>query len=229
MCNTPRMSRIATRSAGSATGRGGLHRHPLLPFVAGAACTLALVAVSVTYLDRPWAYYAHSALAGFPLRRLTHIPEVLGTGATIAVVALGLAQVAGFARSGIARTIFLASLSFCVALTIKDALKVSFGRTWPETWIHNNPSLISNGVYGFFPFHGGEGWGSFPSGHMTVVFSIVGVLWAAWPRLRILLAALPVATAVGLLVADYHFIGDIIAGSALGLGVAVATVRIVGN
>ena len=201
-------------------------RHPLFPFAAGAACTLVLVALSFGYLDRPWAYFAHSALAEFPLRRLTRIPELFGTGAIVAVIVLGLARVAGWARSGVSHAIFLASVSFCVAVTIKDALKVSFGRTWPETWIHNNPSLIANGVYGFFPFHGGEGWASFPSGHMTVACSIVGVLWAAWPRLRVLLALVPLATAIGLLGADYHFIGDIIAGSALGLGVAAATVRI---
>jgi len=221
------MSRIATTPARPVQRRAEF-RHPLLPFAAGAACTLLLVAVSVAYLDRPWAYYAHSALGEFPLRRLTRVPEVLGTGAIVAVIVLGLARVAGWCRSGISHAIFIASLSFCVAFTIKDALKVSFGRTWPETWIHNNPSLISNGVYGFFPFHGGEGWASFPSGHMTVVFSIVGVLWAAWPKMRVLLAVFPVATAVGLLGADFHFVGDIIAGSALGLGVAAATVRIAG-
>jgi membrane-associated phospholipid phosphatase len=202
------------------------NRHPLLPFAAGALCTLLLVALSVGYIDRPWAYYAHSALSEFPLRRLTRIPEAMGTAAVIAVVVVGLARVAGRARSGLWHTFFIASLSFCVAVVLKDWLKASFGRTWPETWIHNNPSLISNGVYGFFPFHGGEGWASFPSGHMTVVCSIIGVLWAAWPRARLLLAALPIATAVGLLGADYHFIGDIIAGSALGLGVAAAGVRI---
>jgi membrane-associated phospholipid phosphatase len=221
------MSRMMTSSA-RAGRQGPDFWRKLRPFAAGAVCTLALVIVSVAYLDRPWAFYAHSALAGFPLRRLTRIPELLGTGAIIAVIVLGLARVAGRARSGIGHVIFIAAVSFCVAFTIKDALKLSFGRTWPETWVHDNPSLIVNGVYGFFPFHGGEGWASFPSGHMTVVCSIVGVMWAAWPRARVLLALLPVATAIGLLGADYHFIGDVLAGSALGLGVAAATVRVVG-
>ena len=38
---------------------------------------------------------------------------------------------------------------------MKDVLKWVFGRTWPETWKGNNPSLIADGVYGFHPFHSG--------------------------------------------------------------------------
>jgi hypothetical protein len=40
-----------------------------------------------------------------------------------------------------------------------------FGRTWPESWLGDNPSWIRDDVFGFFPFHGGRGWESFPSGH----------------------------------------------------------------
>ena len=52
-----------------------------------------------------------------------------------------------------------------------------FGRTWPETWTHNNPSLIHDGAYGFNWFHGGPGYELFPSGHMAAICAVISVLW----------------------------------------------------
>ena len=98
----------------------------------------------------------------------------------------------------------------------RNQLKYDFGRTWPETWINNNPSLISNGAYGFNFFHGGPGYSSFPSGHMTVICAVTSVLWIYYPKLRVLYALVVAAIALGLLGADYHFVSDIIAGVLLG-------------
>ena len=78
----------------------------------------------------------------------------------------------------------LCSLSFFVAEGIKTYLKLAFGRTWPETWIQGNPSLIRDGVYGFHPFHGGIGFTSFPSGHITAVCAVLSVLWICYPKFR---------------------------------------------
>ena len=64
-----------------------------------------------------------------------------------------------------------------MAETIKNGLKFVFGRTWPETWVNNNPSFIRDGVYGFNWFHGGAGYASFPSGHMSVTCALAAVLW----------------------------------------------------
>jgi membrane-associated phospholipid phosphatase len=130
---------------------------------------------------------------------------------------------------GVARVLFLAAISLILADAVKDALKLAFGHTWPETWINHNPSYIQNGVYGFFPFHGGPGYASFPSGHMTVVTAVVGVFWIAWPRLRAVWVLPAAITAIGLYGMDYHFVGDMIAGSFLGSAVAAATCRIAGD
>ena len=48
-------------------------------------------------------------------------------------------------------------LATVAALGMKDQLKVLLGRTWPETWINNNPFWIGNGAFGFEPLHGGAG------------------------------------------------------------------------
>jgi membrane-associated phospholipid phosphatase len=114
-----------------------------------------------------------------------------------------------------------------VAVSIKDQAKFAFGRLWPETWVYGNPSWIANGAYGFAPFHGGAGWSSFPSGHMTVITAPMVVLALAQPRWR-WIAAIPVAlVAIGLFGADYHFVGDMIAGTLLGWVCAAIAVGVV--
>ena len=105
-------------------------------------------------------------------------------------------------------------------------LKRAFGRTWPETWVNHNPSWIDNHVFGFFPFHGGPGWASFPSGHMFATAGLLGVPWLLLPRLRPLWAVLIALMAIGLYTMDYHFVSDIIAGTGLGAAVATVVVRL---
>jgi len=69
--------------------------------------------------------------------------------------------------SGVQSIGLACSMSFIAANFITNQLKYALGRTWPDTWIQNNPSLIQNGVFGFNPFHGGPGFASFPSGHVA--------------------------------------------------------------
>src|SRR5271154_2145787 len=75
-------------------------------------------------------------------------------------------------------------LSVFASLIISGIAKEAFGRTWPESWLGDNPSWIRDGMYGFFPFHGGDGWESFPSGHTSAIATLATVLWVAWPKLR---------------------------------------------
>jgi membrane-associated phospholipid phosphatase len=196
-------------------------------FCWGVAICAVLVVLSVGFVDRPIAHFAHDDIGRNALfLDLTRIPEVLAALAVPLVVVLGLVRMQRGRLAGMAQTGFLAGLSVIVAEAIKNALKLAFGRTWPETWINHNPSFIDNGVYGFFPFHGGAGWGSFPSGHMTIVTAAMGVFWLLWPRWRGIYLLPVAATAVGLFAMDFHFVGDMIGGSFLGFAVAVATVRI---
>lgn len=50
------------------------------------------------------------------------------------------------------RLAWQAALAVGVVSLLKYPLKFAFGRAWPETFYHDNPSLLSHGVYGFFPF-----------------------------------------------------------------------------
>jgi len=111
---------------------------------------------------------------------------------------------------------FIASMNTLITAQFAKLLKYTFGRTWPATWIHNNPSWLSNHVYGFHFFHGGEGYASFPSGHMTVVFAMLTVLWIYFPRWRSLFTIIAIAVAVGLIGLYYYFVSDVLAGALLG-------------
>ena len=188
-------------------------------WLAGLAAVAAAAAISFVWLDRSIALLVHD---GLPrphqalFEKLTHIPDPLVPVATIAFVVLGLMALAGRPLAKWQTTLFLASVSLVMAETIKSQLKYIFGRTWPETWVQNNPSFIHDGAYGFNWLHGGPGFQSFPSGHMTATCSVVVVLWICYPRLRPLYALVVLAVAVGLVGADYHFLSDIIAGSFVG-------------
>lgn len=132
----------------------------------------------------------------------------------IAALARGRAPKRGW------RTVAAASLAFIIAYALKERLKYVMGRTWPETWVNHNPSWIANGAFGFHPFNGGEGWASFPSGHMTMISSVCAVLWARVRRLRWLWALLPALVAIGLFGSDYHWVSDMVAGTFLGVATA---------
>ena len=185
------------------------------------------VAVTVSYLwfDRPIALFVHDRLQGVNVFALVpHVPNLLAPAAFIALVAVGLRGLTGQPLSRLETAMVLAAASLAVANVIKDKLKYAFGRTWPETWVRNNPSFIQDGIYGFNPFHGGEGYASFPSGHTTAICAVMSVLWICYPRFRILYAACIAAVAIGLVGADFHFLADVIAGGFLGATIGWLTV-----
>jgi membrane-associated phospholipid phosphatase len=179
--------------------------------------TALAVLISYQWLDRPIAYFAHAHFHNEPLfTQLTLIPEFFAPLAVLAFIGLGLRALVEKPLTRLEAVTLLCALSLVVASAIKNPLKLVFGRTWPETWARDNPSLIRDGVYGFHPFHGGAGFESFPSGHTTAVVAIMSVLWMCYPRFRALYALFVAAVVIGLVGADFHFLSDCIAGAFLG-------------
>src|SRR5437867_9470638 len=111
----------------------------------------------------------------------------------------------------------------CVSLIVADDFRISlgdvFGRYWPETWTHDNPSLIGTGTYGFHPFQRGDDVGSFPSGHAARILAFATVWLIAMPRSRtvqVVVIILSASMLVSLVAMNYHFVSDVIAGGVLG-------------
>jgi membrane-associated phospholipid phosphatase len=180
--------------------------------------TVIAVVVCYYWLDRPISHFAHDTLQRFQMfEKLTLIPEALTPFVIVGFVLLGLRGLSGRPLSRFQTVMLLSGVSLAVAVIIKDQLKFAFGRAWPETWTYDNPSFIANGVYGFHPFQGGGRYASFPSGHETMICTVMTVLWICYPRFRPVYALCMVAVAAGLVGANFHFLSDVIAGSFLGI------------
>jgi membrane-associated phospholipid phosphatase len=179
--------------------------------------TGAAVCICYFWLDKPIAFFAHAELGQSRwFYRATQIPEFLAPIALLALLVLGVRAVAALPVTRSETVVLLCSVSLLIANASKNQLKFLFGRTWPETWIQGNPSLIRDGVYGFHPFHSGAAFRSFPSGHTAVVCAVLAVLWLCYPRLRFVYACAAAAVIIGLVGANFHFLSDCIAGAFVG-------------
>lgn len=202
-----------------------------------AVCAV-LVALSVMFIDRPLATWIHANLGdarfawftatydGHPLAigpfsLMASPAQALGPAAVFMMAILAVAAAIGRRPRMRGRVILALNVSVFAAKEIIAFAKYVFGKTWPESWLGNNPSWIRDGIYGFFPFHGGSGWGSFPSGHTTVITAPAAILWVVWPALRPLWAAIVAIEIIGLIGANYHYFSDIIAGLYFGTGVGL--------
>lgn len=197
--------------------------------VAIAACVFAVV-VCYWFVDRQVAFFVHRhQIPRFEeFRWLTEPPPLVQSWAPLVLVALAVRRAFGPWRRW-QSTLFLACVCVIVADQFRQSLGDLCGRYWPETWHDNNPSLIGTGAYGFHPFEVGHDVGSFPSGHAARIVGFFSVFWVAMPRGRWLYAVLALPMLVALVAMDYHFVGDVIAGSVLGALVGVWAVRLCGK
>jgi len=186
-----------------------------------------LVVLSIAFIDRPVALLMHHDLRDRPIAAaLARLPKTQSLVPELALATAALALAARVRVGTVLRVGALAMASFALGEASKDVLKYAVGRTWPETWVDNNPSFIRDGVFTFVPFHGGDGFGSFPSGHMTAASSVMVVAWLVIPRLRPLWGLIMLLCAALLLALNYHFVSDVVAGFFLGTACAVLVVRV---
>jgi membrane-associated phospholipid phosphatase len=185
---------------------------------------VVLSTLAILFIDRAASTWANSHLHGIVIFKwitwmIQPFPGL--TAASLAVAALAGAR--GWKPGDAGKTWIACGVATAFAIVTKDELKLFFGRTWPESWVPDAPSWIGSHTYGFFLMHGGSGWFSFPSGHMTVITAPMAVLWRRVPRLRWIWGSLIALMALGLWGSDYHFVGDMIAGTFLGAGCAAGT------
>jgi membrane-associated phospholipid phosphatase len=124
------------------------------------------------------------------------------------------------------QALLVSTLSFTISGFIKEVLKFVFGRYWPATWSQNNPSFLTDNVYGFNWFHQGVWYQSFPSGHTVAIFAVATVIWFYYPRWRWLCYLTTVAVIVGLIGNYYHFLSDIILGAYLGIATSAVVLAV---
>jgi membrane-associated phospholipid phosphatase len=183
------------------------------------AICASVLAVTICYyfVDRPVALFVHHhKLAGFEeFRWLTEPPPLVQSWSPLVIVLLCVRRAFGQWQRWQA-ALLVACVSLIVADQFRESLGDLCGRYWPETWHNNNPSLIGTGAYGFHPFEVGDDVGSFPSGHAARIAAFFAVFWLAMPQLRWMYVALAAPMLIALVAMNYHFVGDVVAGSTLG-------------
>ena len=176
--------------------------------IAFGLCCLAIV-LSIRFVDVPVARFLHT----MPWQEAMHvsafdIPVLIGA-CGILLVGFAIQKSLGGQIRGWEETALLIvlSLSWGVSVTV-CLLKPLFGRPMPYVFFAN----------GNAEFHYWR-WAldnSFPSGHAVQIASVTTVLWMAYPGLRVLWAASAAMGYLLLILGNWHFVSDVIAGGFLG-------------
>ena len=182
---------------------------------------IGAVLICYVWIDRPVAFFVYrNHINSYRIFRwLTYPPPEVQNWSALILTALVIRRAWGPFLHW--QKVLLVA---CVTLIVADDFRISLGdvcgRYWPNTWIHNNPSLIGTGAYGFHPFQRGDDVGSFPSGHACRILGFATVWMIATPTSRLLATALCAPMLVSLVAMNYHFVSDVIAGSILGAMIA---------
>ena len=105
-------------------------------------------------------------------------------------------------------------------LAAETIFKGMSGRSWPD------PAYVQNHLYGFHFLQGDPRASAFPSGHTIIATAIVTVLWNMTPRLRIPSVLVALAVVTVLVVNNFHWVSDVIAGAYLGVPIGWMTVHL---
>lgn len=118
----------------------------------------------------------------------------------------------------------LLCLSVAISFFSKSVLQYIFGRVVPRYRGSHTLLFVRNPhLYGFHWFSPG----SFPSGHMCVFSAALLAISLFYPRARWCCLLLGLALAALLMIMNYHFLSDEIAGTYLGITITLATFAII--
>src|SRR6266702_6396029 len=209
------------------TTRENEYRSLLCGTLIVVALGIGAVLICYLWIDRPVAFfvYRHHINTIRVFRWLTYPPPEVQNWSALALAILMVRRAWGpFLHWQ--KVLLVACLSLIIADDFRISLGDVCGRYWPETWTHDNPSLIGTGTYGFHPFQRGDDIGSFPSGHACRIFGFAGVWMIAMPGTRAITIVLAVPMLLSLVAMNYHFVSDVIAGSVLGALIAMYAVHL---
>jgi membrane-associated phospholipid phosphatase len=189
--------------------------------------TAASVWVCFRWLDKPIALWIHDVFGErrVPTEfadRILSLPLL----AAIVFVICGLNAIMGRSFKKFEYAIAMGAISTLATIVIKDQLKFAFGRTWPDAWGPGIVSLVRDNAYGFHFFHSGKSFESFPSGHAAVAAAVLSIAWILFPNLRVVWAIGVIGVDIGLLALNLHFLGDVLAGSFVGISAGLFTVAL---
>lgn len=190
------------------------------------AICVAAVLLCIRYVDRPLAeffdaHFRHTQ-AWFLVDRAFVAVNGFVLLALFFVFGCGAWKLFDRALPRWTDTPLMCSWSANLALATEYILKRLFGRVWVD------PSYVTNHRYGFLWLQTGAHWeGSFPSGTATISVAIVTVLWTMAPRLRSAGAMVAGVLCLTVVVANYHWLGDVVAGVFAGAMIGSMTLKLI--
>ncbi len=177
--------------------------------------TIPLILLSHLYLDTLIAGFFGEVLRknAFMSAYASDIPDLLLPAAAF-FTATSWTAYFWLARRRIdnlcSRFFLLTGCTVPLSLLLKTVLKYLFGKVTTRAW------LAHNDLYGFHWFNSGDKFSGFPSGHMVVFTVLALAVIRFFPQYRRVSISLLFLLAASLIITDYHFLSDVIAGTVLG-------------
>jgi membrane-associated phospholipid phosphatase len=178
-------------------------KHHQLQSAAGDASPLAILQRSVASPNPNWS-------------KMMDWPPLVSSLSPLLLLPLA------FMNKGRTRDLLLLmSVSIMATFILKNELKAILGRDWPISWCSTNPSWIKDHAFGFHFLkgsflQGGDAVGSFPSGHTAIAFATFLPLGLIYRRLLPWCVLIASAEGGALVMLNYHFPSDVLAGALLG-------------
>ena len=175
-----------------------------------------LVFASIHWWDIPLA----QAIRALPFNQarphhhLLHVPDLL---LPLVLVITALAWTGYVLHRRLALTAsdrrWLAAVGVVAPLSYlaKSLFKWLFGRVQTRLWLTHGYGLQFHWMHGSGAFNG------FPSGHMLVCSALAAIVCRRYPRALLPITCLLTLLAGALLLLEYHFLSDVVAGTYLGL------------
>ena len=199
-----------SRQPGESALEGKALRFPYLMWLLSLLMCTLVVAVAFVLFDVPIAHRVEGLFAS---------TEVLATGfASVVLLGVEAAVALALVINRITRghlspfreaTALACLASICAYAINSNMLKVLFGVP--------NPAAVLHGTQHAFNLLSGSSDSSFPSGHMVLAGAFAGVFMRLYRTSILLLSALLLIAAVLLIVGNWHFVSDVIAGAFVGV------------
>jgi membrane-associated phospholipid phosphatase len=186
--------------------------------------TILLTAFCYSYLDTGIALLVSRVIrSSHPLTQATSdIPDLLPhTVITLTLLCWGARFLLSYlgVHNGHTSCLRDCGTVLPIAFVAKFIFQYVFGRSDPHAWIfyHQQPH--------FYWFRIDEGYGCFPSGHMTVFTALMATLSQYYRRYHLIFQGSLILLGLVLIATDYHFPSDVLAGFFLGRIVALMVAR----
>ena len=180
----------------------------------GACVVLTLAAMYL--VDLPTARFVHTLPWAQGLRSPALGLPVLVTLSGLAILAGALWVANGHVPQKLQEILIVASFSLTSSVCVDELLlKRLFGREAPDVF-------LQTGVDAFNWFQGTP-FDAFPSGHAVQIVSVGTVFLIGYPRQRAAWLTLMGVGLIALVLGNWHFVSDVIAGTGVGASAGIAT------